>query len=165
MQAAMRRVSAMVLALAMLLVASPGKAGQGGILETAAAKGQFGMLLEAIRAAGLEAALRGPGPFTLFAPADFAFASLPEGKLEALLASENREELRALLAHHVVSGAWTGRQLAGRTKTLEGLDGSEIRVKDTGRIVRIDEAALLVPDIAAANGIIHVIDMVMMPAG
>ena len=133
------------------------------IVETAVAAGQFKTLAAALEAAGLVDALMGDGPFTVFAPTDEAFAKLPAGTVESLLKPENKEKLKSILLYHVVPGSVTAKQvmqLNGRTvKTLEG---SSIKVT-TVHGVTIDNARVTKTDIHASNGVIHVIDTVLMP--
>jgi uncharacterized surface protein with fasciclin (FAS1) repeats len=133
------------------------------IVETAVAAGQFKTLAAALEAAGLVDALTGDGPFTVFAPTDEAFAKLPAGTVESLLKPENKEKLKSILLYHVVPGSVTAKQvmqLNGRTvKTLEG---SPIKVT-TVHGVTIDNARVTKTDIHASNGVIHVIDTVLMP--
>jgi uncharacterized surface protein with fasciclin (FAS1) repeats len=133
------------------------------IVETAVAAGQFKTLAAALEAAGLIDALTGEGPFTVFAPTDEAFAKLPAGTVESLLKPENKEKLKAILLYHVVPGTVTAKQvmkLNGRmVKTLEG---SSIKV-GTMHGVQVDDARVTKTDIRASNGVIHVIDTVLMP--
>jgi len=133
------------------------------IVETAVAAGQFKTLAAALEAAGLIDALTGEGPFTVFAPTDEAFAKLPAGTLESLLKPENKEKLKSILLYHVVPGNVTAKQvmkLNGRTvKTLEG---GSIKV-GTIHGVTVDQARVTKTDIQASNGVIHVIDTVLIP--
>jgi uncharacterized surface protein with fasciclin (FAS1) repeats len=142
----------------------PGEtAKRANIVETAVAAGQFKTLAAALEAAGLIDALTGEGPFTVFAPTDEAFAKLPAGTVESLLKPENKEKLKAILLYHVVSGNVTAKQvmkLNGRTvKTLEG---TSIKVS-TKHGVTVDDARVTKTDIQASNGVIHVVDTVLMP--
>jgi uncharacterized surface protein with fasciclin (FAS1) repeats len=134
----------------------------GNIVETAVAAGQFKTLAAALEAAGLIDALTGEGPFTVFAPTDEAFAKLPAGTVESLLKPENKEKLKSILLYHVVPGNVTAKQvmkLNGRTvKTLEG---GSIKVS-TMNGVTVDDARVTKTDIQASNGVIHVIDTVLM---
>ena len=136
---------------------------RANIVETAVAAGQFKTLAAALEAAGLIDALTGEGPFTVFAPTDEAFAKLPAGTVESLLKPENKEKLKSILLYHVVPGNVTAKQvmkLNGRTvKTLEG---GSIKVS-TLHGVTVDEARVTKTDIQASNGVIHVIDTVLMP--
>ena len=133
------------------------------IVETAIAAGQFKTLAAALEAAGLVDALTGDGPFTVFAPTDEAFAKLPAGALESLLKPENKEKLKSILLYHVVPGNVTAKQVmklnGGTVKTLEG---GSIKVS-TLHGVTVDDARVTKTDIHASNGVIHVIDTVLMP--
>ena len=133
------------------------------IVETAVAAGQFKTLAAALEAAELIDALTGKGPFTVFAPTDEAFAKLPAGTVESLLKPENKEKLKSILLYHVVPGNVTAKQvmkLNGRTvKTLEG---GSIKVS-TMDGVTVDDVRVTKTDIQASNGVIHVIDTVLMP--
>jgi len=133
------------------------------IVDTAVGAGQFKTLAAALEAAGLIDALKGPGPFTVFAPTDEAFAKLPAGTVEFLLRPENKEKLKAILLYHVVSGnvpASKVVKLNGRS--VKTLQGSSIKVR-TKHGVRVDHAKVTQTDIKASNGVIHVIDSVLMP--
>ncbi len=136
---------------------------RANIVETAVAAGQFKTLAAALEAAGLVDALTGEGPFTVFAPTDEAFAKLPAGTVESLLKPENKEKLKSILLYHVVPGNVTAKQvmkLDGRTvKTLEG---ASIKVS-TMHGVTVDDARVTKTDIQASNGVIHVIDTVLVP--
>jgi uncharacterized surface protein with fasciclin (FAS1) repeats len=130
------------------------------IVDTAIAAGNFSTLVEAIQAAGLVDTLEGPGPFTVFAPTDEAFAKIPEADLNALL--ENTTELTRILTYHVVSGEIMSDDLEGEmsVKTVEGQNLS-IVVDESG--VMVDNAKVIQADIPATNGVIHAIDTVLMP--
>lgn len=132
------------------------------IVEVAAAAGSFKTLIAAAKAAGLAGALTGEGPFTVFAPTDEAFAKLPEGTVATLLKPENKEKLAAILKYHVVSGrVYSGD--AVKAKTAETLQGGKLTVKVTDAGAMINDAKLVTADIDASNGVIHVIDSVMLP--
>jgi uncharacterized surface protein with fasciclin (FAS1) repeats len=132
------------------------------ILTTAAKAGSFKTLAAAIGAAGLAEALSGPGPFTVFAPTDAAFAKLPEGTIATLLKPENKAKLVQILKLHVVSGRVYSDQAlkAGSAKTLEG---STLTIGVEGGVARVGASKLIKTDIQAANGVIHVIDEVLLP--
>ena len=133
------------------------------VVETAVAAGQFKTLAAALEAAGLIDALKGDGPFTVFAPTDEAFAKLPAGTVETLLKPENKEKLKAVLLYHVVPGNVTADQVTKLNgKSVKTLQGSSITVK-TSHGVRVDNAKVTQTDIKASNGVIHVIDTVLMP--
>lgn len=133
---------------------------QPDIVETAASAENFTTLVAAVKAAGLVEALQGEGPFTVFAPTDEAFAKLPEGTVEALLA--DKEKLTAILTYHVVPGRATAADVmkVDKAKTLNGQD---VRVSIKDNNVMIDNARVVATDIMASNGIIHVIDTVILP--
>jgi len=133
------------------------------IVDTAVAAGQFKTLAAALEAAGLIEALKGNGPFTVFAPTDEAFAKLPAGTVETLLKPENKEKLKAVLLYHVVPGNVTADQVTKLNgQSMKTLQGSSIIVK-TAHGVRVDNANVIQTDIKASNGVIHVIDTVLMP--
>ena len=133
------------------------------IVETAVAAGQFKTLAAALEAAGLIEALKGTGPFPVFAPTDEAVAKLPAGTVETLLKPENKEKLKAVLLYHVVSGNVTADQVTKLNgRSVKTLQGSSIKVK-TSHGVQVDNAKVTQADIKASNGVIHVIDTVLMP--
>ncbi|WP_374673345.1 fasciclin domain-containing protein [Ideonella sp.] len=128
------------------------------IVDTAVAAGQFKTLATALQAAGLVDTLKGPGPFTVFAPTDAAFAKIPKAQLDALLA--DKAKLTAVLTYHVVPGKVMAKDVkAGKVKTVQG---KELTVATTGGVM-VDNAKVVQTDIAADNGVIHVIDTVVMP--
>ena len=130
------------------------------VLDTAAEAGKFATLLSAIDAAGLKDTLKGPGPFTVFAPTDEAFAKLPKGELDKLL--KNKKKLTELLSYHVVSGAAVKAADIGATPTAKSVAGPELALTAADGTVKINDAATVVQaDIAATNGVIHVIDSVL----
>jgi transforming growth factor-beta-induced protein len=132
------------------------------IPSTAAAAGSFKTLLAAVQAADLAGALSGEGPFTVFAPTDEAFAKLPEGTVESLLKPENKAKLAAILKYHVVSGrVYSGDAVAAGS--AETLQGQPVTIKVTGGVAKVNDAKLLKTDIDASNGVIHVIDSVILP--
>ena len=133
------------------------------IVATAKNAGQFETLLAAAKAAGLAEALMGEGPFTVFAPTDRAFSKLGHGKIEELLRPENRETLRSILTYHVVAGEVKAGDVV-RRRTLETIGGQRVDVETRGDRVMIDGARVTATDIEASNGVIHVIDGVLMPA-
>jgi len=137
------------------------EAAMGDIVATADAAGSFKTLLAAATAAGLVETLQGEGPFTVFAPTDEAFAALPAGTLDSLLADP--EALKKILLYHVVKGAVTADQVVGMT-SADSVEGSPIviAVKD-GKVFLNDAAQVTATDIKASNGVIHVIDQVILP--
>lgn len=132
----------------------------GTIIETAKAAGSFKTLLAAVEAAGLVEALSGKGPLTVFAPTDEAFAALPEGTVEALL--KDKAKLASILTYHVVDGAVTAKMVTG-LKEAKTLNGQSVTVNVKDDEVKIDNAKVVTPDIMCSNGVIHVIDAVMIP--
>ncbi|WP_203291952.1 fasciclin domain-containing protein [Maricaulis parjimensis] len=135
---------------------------QADIVDTAVAAGQFNTLVAAVQAAGLVDTLKGDGPFTVFAPVDSAFANLPHGEVERLLEPANRHELVDLLTYHVVAGAVTSDQLAGSIQSVETVEGSTVLIDATDG-VRVGNAEVIQADIRTANGIIHIVDRVIIP--
>jgi len=133
------------------------------IVDTAIAAGSFSTLVAAVQAAGLEETLRGPGPFTVFAPTDAAFAALPAGTVDTLLLPENRDQLRSILTYHVVSGRVMASEAAAMSAapTVQGSSAPIVAVEGG---LTIGGARIVTTDIACSNGVIHVIDAVMMPA-
>jgi uncharacterized surface protein with fasciclin (FAS1) repeats len=131
------------------------------IVDIAAGNSDFSTLVAAVQAAGLVETLRGDGPFTVFAPTNAAFAALPEGTVETLLKPENREQLVAILTYHVVPGKVKAADVV-RLDTASTVNGKAIRI-DTRDGVRVDNANVVATDIVASNGVIHVIDAVILP--
>ena len=133
------------------------------IVDTAVGAGSFKTLAAALGAADLVGALKGAGPFTVFAPTDEAFAKLPAGTVETLLKPENKAKLAAILTYHVVSGKVMAADVIN-VKGAVSLNGQRINVKVDGGAVSVDSSNVVKTDITCANGVIHVIDTVMMPA-
>jgi len=133
------------------------------IVDTAVSAGTFNTLVAAVQAGGLEETLRSPGPFTVFAPTDDAFAALPEGTVETLLLPENQDQLVAILTYHVVPGVVMSTDAAGAVVELTTVEGSDVTVDGSGDGVTVDGANVVAADIEADNGVIHVIDAVIMP--
>ena len=134
------------------------------IVQTAAATGSFKTLAKALEAADLVGTLSGPGPFTVFAPTDEAFAKLPAGTLENLLTPENKQKLRRVLTYHVVPGKVMAADVV-RLKSATSVSGDSIAITADNGMVRVDQARVTKTDVAAANGVIHVIDAVILPKG
>ncbi len=132
------------------------------IVDTAAGAGSFTTLVAAVEAAGLVETLKGDGPFTVFAPTDEAFAALPEGTVDTLLMPENKDQLTAILTYHVVPGKVMSGDIAGNSMEVETVNGAMAMV-DATEGVTIDGANVVQADIEASNGVIHVIDAVIMP--
>jgi uncharacterized surface protein with fasciclin (FAS1) repeats len=132
------------------------------IVETASQAGTFGTLLAAAKAAGLVDALSGKEPLTVFAPTDEAFAKLPAGTVEELLKPENKERLASVLKYHVVAGRKLAKDVVGM-KEVATLQGKAARIQIVNGSAKIDNAGIVKTDIIAGNGIIHVIDTVILP--
>ncbi|MDW3224152.1 MAG: fasciclin domain-containing protein [Paracoccaceae bacterium] len=131
------------------------------IVDTAVDAGSFTTLVAAVQAAGLVDTLKGDGPFTVFAPTDEAFAALPEGTVESLLLEENKEQLVAILTYHVVPGKVMSTDLSdGMTATT--VQGGDLTV-DLGEGVKINTASVTAADVETSNGVIHVVDTVILP--
>ena len=132
------------------------------IVDTAIAAGQFSTLVAAVQAAGLVDTLKSEGPFTVFAPTDAAFAALPEGTVENLLKPENKDQLVAVLTYHVVAGKVMAADIAGKTMEVDSVQGSAISVNAMNGVM-VDNANVVTADIETSNGVIHVIDAVILP--
>ncbi len=132
------------------------------IVDTAVSAGSFNTLVAAVQAAGLVDILKSDGPFTVFAPTDAAFAKLPAGTVEDLLKPENKDQLVAVLTYHVVAGKVASGDLAGKKLEAKTVQGSMVDIDATNG-VRIDGATVIQADIMTSNGIIHVIDSVILP--
>jgi len=161
----MLRKTAFALTTAATLVGTSTLAGSYSkdIVDTAANAGSFGTLLAAAEAAGLVDTLKGDGPFTVFAPTDEAFAALPEGTVENLLKPENKDQLVAILTYHVVPGKVMSTDLQDDMEAATVQGGSVTIDLDNG--VMVEEASVTQADIDASNGVIHVIDKVILPEG
>jgi uncharacterized surface protein with fasciclin (FAS1) repeats len=132
------------------------------IVDTAVAAGSFSTLAKALTAAGLVETLKGKGPFTVFAPTDDAFAKLPAGTLEDLLKPENKEKLKGILTYHVVSGEVKAADVT-KLKTAKTVNGQELKITVKDGTVMVDNATVTKTDIMCSNGVIHVIDAVLIP--
>lgn len=132
------------------------------IVDTAVGAGQFNTLAAALGAADLVSTLKGDGPFTVFAPTDEAFAKLPEGTVASLLEPENRDQLVAILTYHVVSGEVMAKDVVTLSKATT-VNGADVSIKVMDGLVHINDATVTATDIAASNGVIHVIDTVLLP--
>lgn len=135
---------------------------QKDIVDTAVAAGSFNTLAAALKAADLVQTLKGAGPFTVFAPTDAAFAKLPAGTVENLLKPENKAQLIAVLTYHVVPGSVMAAQVVS-LKEAKTVNGQSVRISTMGGTVKIDGATVVQTDIRASNGVIHVIDSVILP--
>ena len=158
----MKLIQKLVFALLLVLPLSAAKAGEKDIVDTAVSAGSFNTLVAAVQAAGLVDTLKGEGPFTVFAPTDEAFAALPEGTVENLLKPENKDQLVAILTYHVVPGKVMSSDIAGKKAEVASVQGSEISVDATDG-VKVDGAKVVTADIETSNGVIHVIDAVILP--
>jgi uncharacterized surface protein with fasciclin (FAS1) repeats len=160
----MKKVAFIAAALAAFLQATPQNllaAQEPAIVNVAAGAGQFNTLVAAVKAAGLVETLNGKGPFTVFAPTDEAFAKLPKGTVENLLKPGNKEQLIAVLTYHVVPGKIMAADVVtGKTKTV---NGKELPITVSSGRVKAGTANVVKTDIAASNGVIHVIDTVLVP--
>jgi uncharacterized surface protein with fasciclin (FAS1) repeats len=132
------------------------------IVDTAQSAGSFNTLVTAINAAGLTDTLKGQGPFTVFAPTDEAFSKLPPGTVENLLKPENIAQLQAILTYHVVPGKVKAKDAVNLT-SAKTVNGQEFKVSKSGNDLMVDDAKVIKTDIMASNGVIHVIDRVIMP--
>lgn len=152
-----------IAALAVVTVALPGRVAAQNIVDVAAGNENFSTLAAALGAAGLIETLQGPGPFTVFAPTNAAFAKLPAGTVDALLLPQNRDQLIAILTYHVVSGSVPASTVVGLTGA-ETVNGQRVDIMVHDGSVMVDGATVTATDIMASNGIIHVIDEVIIPA-
>ena len=154
-----------VAGLTTLTACGPMMMGGGGgsdIVDVAAGDPQFSTLVTAIQTAGLTETLKGDGPFTVFAPTNEAFAALPEGTVEGLLRPENRDELVEILTYHVAPGNYPSSSLAGTTGRVETVQGGTLHVDGTDGVT-VNGANVIAADVTASNGVIHVIDEVLLP--
>ena len=160
----MRKLILISLALfAGISVAFAGKHSmQKNIVEVAVANGSFNTLVAAVQAAGLVDTLSGDGPFTVFAPTDEAFAKLPAGTVETLLKPENLTKLQGILTYHIISGKVMSSDIQP-TQMVKTVNGKEVSIKLSGGTVNVDNAKVVAADVAASNGVIHVIDAVILP--
>jgi len=132
------------------------------IIDTAIGNGSFKTLVAAVKAAGLVDTLKGKGPFTLFAPTDAAFSKLPEGTVANLLKPENKAKLVAILTHHVLAGAVPSKAVVGKILSPKTVNGTSLSVDGTNGVM-VSGAKVVSADVKASNGIIHVIDKVLLP--
>ena len=161
----MKKIAA--LGIAGLMMASTAlttaRAADADIVDTAVAAGSFTTLVAAVQAAGLVDTLKGEGPFTVFAPTDDAFAKLPAGTVENLLKPENKDQLVAVLTYHVLPGKVMAADIAGKELETATVQGSMVDINATGASVMVDGATVVTADVEASNGVIHVIDAVILP--
>lgn len=156
------RFASKLAALALPLFVSLGGLRAADIVDTAVSAGSFNTLVAAVKAAGLVDALKGPGPLTVFAPTDAAFSKLPAGTVENLLKPENKAKLQAVLTYHVVKGKVMAAE-AMKLTSAPTLQGSSITIRKSASGVMINNANVVKADIGADNGVIHVIDAVILP--
>jgi len=155
----MKSLRSLFFGLTFLAAGSAVAAPQADIVDTAKSAGSFNTLLAAIEAAGLTETLKGKGPFTVFAPTDEAFAKLPAGTVEALL--KDKEKLAKILTYHVVPGTVMAKDVKpGKVTTVEG---SKLNITKGSTGVKVDSANVVATDVVATNGVIHVIDSVVLP--
>jgi uncharacterized surface protein with fasciclin (FAS1) repeats len=148
-----------------MAVASPaGAQHTKDIVDTAVAAESFTTLAKALTAADLVATLNGPGPFTVFAPTEDAFARLPAGTLDNLFKRENKHRLRRILTYHVVAGKVMAADVV-KESSAKAISGDTLPIKVSGRTAMVDQARVVKTDIAASNGVIHVVDTVLLPPG
>ena len=136
---------------------------QADIVDTAVSAGTFNTLVAAVQAAGLAETLKGTGPFTVFAPTDDAFAALPAGTVESLLKPENKDKLTAVLTYHVLPSEVMSSALAGKKLQASTVQGGSVSIDATGGGVVVQGANVIAADVDASNGVIHVIDKVLLP--
>jgi uncharacterized surface protein with fasciclin (FAS1) repeats len=142
------------------VAAAPARSTEGNIVQTAVAAGQFKTLAKLLTRAGLVNALQQPGPFTVFAPTDAAFKKVPKRTLNALL--HNKAKLKAVLLYHIVSGKVTAADVL-KLSSAKTLDGKTVRIRVSGANVFVNSAKVTKPDVMASNGVIHVINRVLIP--
>ncbi|MEM7269578.1 MAG: fasciclin domain-containing protein [Pseudomonadota bacterium] len=161
----MKQLIAMALVALVAACSTPPKpeaAKPADIVDTAVAAGSFNTLVAAVQAAGLVDTLKSDGPFTVFAPTDDAFAALPEGTVENLLKPENKDTLVAVLTYHVVPGKVMSQDIAGQMLEAATVQGGALKIDATNG-VNINDATVVAADVEASNGVIHVIDKVLLP--
>lgn len=149
-------------AAAALALALPAQTQDADIVDTAVSAGSFNTLVAAVQAAGLVDTLKGDGPFTVFAPTDEAFAALPEGTVETLLLPENKDQLVEILTYHVVPAKVMSSDIAGKRAKVLTVQGDRLSV-NAKRGVKVNDAEVVQADIEASNGVIHVVDAVILP--
>jgi uncharacterized surface protein with fasciclin (FAS1) repeats len=154
--------STLLAATAAFAFAAPTFAQDADIVDTAVAAGSFETLVAAAQAAELVDTLKGDGPFTVFAPTDEAFAALPEGTVESLLLPENKDQLAAILTYHVIPGKVMSGDIAGQELSVATVNGQEVAIDATDGVT-VGGANVITADVEASNGVIHVIDAVILP--
>ena len=158
----MKRFVTMAVCAVALMTSTGAQAQLKDIVDTAVGAGKFNTLVAAVTAAGLVETLKGAGPFTVFAPTDDAFAKLPKGTVEDLLKPENKAKLVSILTYHVLPAKVMAADIAGKKMGAKTVQGTEISV-DAMSGVKINGASVVTADIAASNGVIHIIDTDLMP--
>ena len=158
-----RKWNSVAAAFIVAILTTTAQAAKKNIIDTAVDAGSFTTLAAALEAAGLVDALQGAGPFTVFAPTDEAFEQLPEGTVETLLKPENKQRLTDILTYHVVPGSVPAAKVVKSTGA-KTLNGQQVDIKVSNGKVQVDQATVVTTDIACSNGIIHVIDKVILPA-
>ena len=158
------KISSFALILSVLAAALPASAGSAkkDIVDTAVAAGSFQTLATALQAAGLVDTLKGTGPYTVFAPTDEAFGKLPAGTVETLLKPENKEKLKAILLYHVVAGDVAAKQVM-KMSSAKTVEGQSVAISTSNGTVMVNNAKVVTADVLASNGVIHVIDTVLLP--
>ncbi len=155
-------IAASLLVISMIASAGEKKAESQDIVDVAVANGSFNTLAAALKAGGLIDVLKGDGPFTVFAPTDEAFAKLPEGTVENLLKPENIEQLKAVLTYHVVSGKVMAADVV-KLDSATTVNGADVAISVEQQSVKVNTATVVAADVMATNGVIHVIDTVILP--
>ena len=156
-------LKATIAAAALATVSGCASTGGNDIVDVAAANGDFTTLVAAVQAAGLEETLRGDGPFTVFAPTDAAFAALPAGTVESLLLPENKDALVSILTYHVLLGSVKAADVLGAKTDVATVNGKNLTVDGTRGGVLVNNARVEIANVSASNGVIHVIDKVLLP--
>src|SRR3954452_18570712 len=156
------RVAAAAAVALTVMAGQAARAADADIVDVAVAAGDFKTLAAALKAAGLVDTLKGPGPFTVFAPTDAAFAKLPAGTVETLLKPENQAKLQSILTYHVVPGKVMSQDVV-KLKSAKTVQGGNVAIKTMNGAVMINGAHVTKADIVASNGVIHVIDTVIIP--
>jgi uncharacterized surface protein with fasciclin (FAS1) repeats len=157
-----RSIQAAAFGIALAASAAPAAAAEMDIVDTAVAAGSFETLVTAVQAADLAETLKGEGPFTVFAPTDDAFAKLPEGTVADLLKPENKDRLTEILTYHVVPGKVMSSDIAGQALEAETVNGAPLPI-DATEGVTAGGASVVQADVEASNGVIHVVDEVILP--
>jgi uncharacterized surface protein with fasciclin (FAS1) repeats len=158
----MKRLYMAVVATVLMSIGAFASHTRQDIVDTAVQAGSFNTLAQALKAADLVDTLKGPGPFTVFAPTDEAFRKLPPGTVEVLLKPENKQQLRSILTYHVVPGRVTAADVVKLT-SAKTVNGEELRISVLKGVVRLNDVRVTKTDIAASNGLIHVVDRVIVP--